>query len=57
MMSNTLPITRYRPKGVFRGMGLSGVSGFLGVGVVMVDAMGMLDAGVVEGMGFCYITL
>ena len=38
----------------FRGMGLSGVSGFLGEGAVVVDVRGMFDAGVVEGMGFCY---
>ena len=34
----------------FRGMGLSGVSGFLGA--VVVDVRGMFDVGVVEGMGF-----
>ena len=28
----------------FRGMGLSGVSGFLGAGAVVVDVRGMLDA-------------
>ena len=36
-----LPITRYRPKGVFLGIGLSGVSGFLGAGAVVVDVRGM----------------
>jgi len=36
-----LPITRYRPKGVFPGMGLSGVSGFLGEGAVVVGVMGL----------------
>jgi UDP-N-acetyl-D-mannosaminuronate dehydrogenase len=38
----------------FRGMGLSGVSGFLGVGAVVVDVRGVFDAGEVEGIGFCY---
>ncbi|MEA1944285.1 MAG: hypothetical protein U9N07_02950 [Euryarchaeota archaeon] len=38
----------------FRGMGLSGVSGFLGAGAVVVDVRGIFDAGVVEGMGFYY---
>ena len=47
-MSDMLQITDYCPKGVdgvivavahdeFRGMGLSGVSGFLGAGEVVVD--------------------
>ena len=40
----------------FRGMGLSGVSGFLGVGAVVVDVRGMFGRGMfgrgVEGMGF-----
>ena len=40
----------------FRGMGLPGVSRFLGAGAVVVDVRGMIDAGMVEGMGFCYIT-
>ena len=44
-MSNMLPITRYRPKGVFPGMGVSGVSGFLGAGVVVVDVRGVFDGG------------
>ncbi|MEA1868705.1 MAG: hypothetical protein U9N61_07980 [Euryarchaeota archaeon] len=38
----------------FQGMGLSGVSGFLGVGAVVVDVMGMIDAGDVEEKGFYY---
>ena len=41
-MSNMLPITRYRPKGV-------------GEEAVMVDVRGMIDAGEVKGEGFYYI--
>ena len=33
-------------------MGLSGVSGLLGEGAVVVDVRGVFDAGVVEWMGF-----
>ena len=36
----------------FRGMGLSGVGEFLEEGAVVVDVRGMIDAGVVERMGF-----
>jgi len=37
----------------FLEMGLSGVTGFLGAGVV-VDVRGAFDAGEVEGNGFYY---
>ena len=40
----------------FRGMGLSGVSRFLGDGAVVVDARGMIDAEEAEGERFCYST-
>ena len=64
-MDDLLQVTDYCPNGVdgvivavahdeFRGMGLSGVSGVLGAGAVVVDVRGIFDAGVVEGMGFCY---
>ena len=36
----------------FRGMGLSGVSGVLGAGAVVVDVRGVFEGGVVEGKGF-----
>ena len=38
----------------FLGMGLSGVSGFLGAGAVVVDVRGMFDGDEVEGKGFYY---
>ena len=38
----------------FRGMGLSGVSGFVGAGAVVVDVRGMIDGEEVEGKGFYY---
>jgi len=34
--------------------GLSGVSGFLGAGAVVVDVRGMIDAMAAEQMGFYY---
>ena len=40
----------------FLGMGLSGVSGFLGAGVV-VDVRGVFDVGEVKGKGFYYMGL
>ena len=42
---------------MFRGMGLSGVSGVLGEGAVVVDVRGMFDAGEVKGKGFYYMGL
>ncbi|NIA12345.1 MAG: nucleotide sugar dehydrogenase, partial [Nitrospiraceae bacterium] len=64
-LDDLLQITDYCPKGVdgvivavahdeFRGMGLSGVSGVLGEGAVVVDVRGMFDAGEAEGMGIRY---
>ena len=67
-LDDMLQITDYCPTGVdgvivavahdeFRGMGLSGVSGFLGAGAVVVDVRGMFGGAGVEGEGFYYMGL
>jgi len=64
-LDDMLQVTDYCPKGVdgvivtvahdeFRGMGLSGVSGFLDEGAVLVDVRGMFGGDEAEEKGFYY---
>ncbi|MEA1868686.1 MAG: hypothetical protein U9N61_09475 [Euryarchaeota archaeon] len=57
MTGYRLHITARRAHDEFRGMGLSGVTGFLGVGGVVVDVRGVFDAGEVKKQRLHYETL